>query len=306
MIVFTTNLVHLVDNYMIKAIDFSRQIDSCPSFDPFLGCKNKELKINLIKEVAKKTLLELAVSLALAGFASLFMATPLGIATAFIAAVATVVMNIIFRIITVCLEYQIQRLKQSGSSAKCRTIKHFQNIQRVTNYLAPISFGLLDSQTRDVVVHEMGHSLAAHLLIKNPQTKISLNPLPLQGGQTSYRLGELTGIGKLFGKSYSKLFIAAAGPALSIITAVGTIGASIAVRNSKPELSRYLCITAIVSVAQHAFYAISAFWASRANRGHDFLQLWTGGVHPIVSVVSIVAIPIIIAVAFFIYENHLK
>lgn len=266
---------------------------------------NRALKIALIKTIVKKTLIELAVSLAIAGVTCFFIATPIGMATVFIAAIATVALNIIFRSIGALAEYKIQQLQKKNDPRDQSTLKNYKFVKRITNYLAPITFAVgLDMHTRDVVLHESGHALAANLLIKNPKTKISVQPL--NGGQTTWRLGSLTKLGEFFGRTNAKLIVAAAGPALSVCTSIASICASIGLRKSQPELSRYLRIAAIVSIAQHAFYALSALWASPINNGHDFLRLWAGGVHPIVSVISIVAIPILVGAGFFIYEQVKK
>lgn len=267
---------------------------------------NAELKKRLIIEVVKRTLIELAISLAIAGAVCLFVVTPVGVATALIGAVAVVSINTIFRSANAGLEYKIQQLrKEKENPEKHETLKKCKLIQRFTKYLAPITFANgYDMHTRDVLVHEAGHAVAAKLLIKKPDVKVALNPYA--GGVTSFRFGALTRLGEFFGRNNSRLIISAAGPALSICSAIASIAASFGLRNANPEISRYLRCMAISSIVQHVFYALSAFWATAANKGHDFLQLWMGGIHPLVSIAAMVAIPILVSVGFLIYDYHQK
>jgi hypothetical protein len=263
---------------------------------------SKEHRNKLIKEIVKKTLIELAVSLAFVGIACFFVVTPIGMATLFICAIAAVAINVILRSINSYCMHRIFQLNYSESAAAAVRKARYQTAVNFLSYLAPVSFsGLVDANTREVLMHEAGHALAANILIKKPQTQISI--FPLQGGQTSYRLGALSKVGEFFGRANTKLIIAAAGPALSILTATVGLGASLALRNSNPELSRYLSTMSIDSIVQHVFYALSALWTSVAQKGHDFLQLMAGGIHPIIAAISMIALPIIVRIGFFIYDK---
>lgn len=262
----------------------------------------KEFKNQLIKEIAKRTIIELAVSLAFTAAACLFVATPAGMATLLISAIAAVVINILLRCAAACCMYRISQLKHSDSENAQNKIANFYSILNLIRYFIPGVFStMVDANTREVIFHEGGHALAAHLLIKNPRTRITLKPG--EGGQTVYRLGPLTKIGEFFGRNKSKLIIAAAGPAVSVVTATIAIGVSLGIRKSNPEMSRYFKVMAADSIAQHAFYALSALWVPATQRGHDFLQLMVGGVHPVAAVIAIVAVPIIVRIGFYIYDK---
>lgn len=285
-------------NEQIKGIEYKSQDyplkkrrDSC-----------KEFKIQLAKDIAKRALIELGVGLAFAAVACLFVATPAGMATLLICAVATVAINILLRTGSAYCMYRLFLLKYKESENAEIKRTYFLNLLNFLRYLVPGVFStLVDANTRDLIVHEGGHALAAHILIKNPRTKITI--VPTQGGQTSYRIGALTKIGEFFGRNKSKLIIAAAGPAAAVVTATFTLGVSLSIRKSNPELSRYLKVIAVDSIAQQAFYALSALWVSATNKGHDFLQLMAGGIHPAVAVIAIVALPIIVRIGFFIYDK---
>lgn len=262
----------------------------------------KELKGKLIKEIVKKTFIELAVSLLFVGAACFFVATPIGMITLLVCAVAAIAINVLIRSIGAYCMYRLLQLKNETSVKAQEKKILFEKMFNFMNYMAPITFStLVDDQTRELIVHEGGHALAANILIKDPRAQITIDPM--KGGKTTYYVGALTKVGEFFGRANSKLIIAAAGPALSVITATIGFGASLALRKSNPELSRYLQVVSIGSIAQNVFYAFSALWTAVSQKGHDFLQLMAGGLHPIAAVVSIVALPILVRLGFFIYDK---
>lgn len=262
----------------------------------------KEFKSNLIKEIVKKTLIELAVALAFTAAACFFVATPIGMATLLLCSIAAIAINIILRSVNAYCINRLYLLKYDNSPAALEKKARFQMISNFLQYLVPTSFStLVDANTRELIVHEGGHALAAQILVKNPNPRITINPL--QGGQTTYRIGALSKVGEFFGRENSKLLIAAGGPALAVGAATVAFGTSYALRKSNPELSRYLRVIAIDSIVQHAFYAVSALWTSAARTSHDFVRLMAGGIHPIAAAVSIIALPLIVRIGFFIYDK---
>ncbi len=262
----------------------------------------KELKNKLIKEIAKKSLIELAVSLAFAGIACLFVATPVGMATLLISAVAAVAINILLRSANAYCRYRFSQLEHVNTSIALEKKQLLQTGINILNYLAPVTFSsLVDSQTRALIVHEGGHALAAGLLVKNPRFQININPF--NGAQISYRLGALTKLGEFFGRANTKLIVAGAGPALAVATATIGYGASLVLNKSNPELSRYLNMIAVDVLVAHVLYALSALWTSTTQKSHDFIQLMAGGVHPVAAAISIIALPLIVRIGFFVYDK---
>jgi hypothetical protein len=262
----------------------------------------KDLRIKLIKDIVKKSLIELAISLAFTGLACFFVATPAGMATLAICAIAVFAINLLFRAGAAYCHYRQKNLAfDDTEEGKLKRVL-FGCGKAICRFVTPWTFGsLVDANTRDVVTHEAGHALAAHMLIKEPRVKISI--VPFTGGSTTFRLGFLTKIGELFGKAHSRAIIAAAGPALSVVTATVGYGFGLAYRKTYPEFSRELRATAISSIFNQASYAISALSASVKNKGHDFLQLWARGIHPVAAAVSMIVLPIIIRIGFFIYDR---
>ncbi len=291
---------------MVKILSFSEQIKGIEESKGPIPKKEKkdplkELRIRFIKEIAKRSLIELAVSLAFAGITCAFIATPVGMATVLICAVAAVAINILLRSAASYCKYRIHQLEFKNTPQALDKKMLFQAALGFLNYLVPAAFDSLVYTNAAVVVHEGGHALAAQALIKNPRVNVKVNPF--EGGLTSYRFGALTKAGEFLGRSNSKLIIAAAGPVLAIATATVTFGTAIALRKKHPELSRYLKTTAIGDFIQHIFYAISALWTSSAQKSHDFVQLMAGGIHPVAAAVSMLAIPIIVRIGFFIYDK---
>lgn len=294
---------------MVRILSIREQIHGTPekpktagTFVPGQLTLFQKLKNHLIKEIAKKTLVELAISLVFAGITCLFIATPIGMITLLACTVAVVALNILLRSLGAYCNYRLLQLKHDDSLEALSKKERFRFIFNLTQYLAPMAFSeVVDQNTRDLVMHEGGHALAAHVLIKHPRTRISIEPF--EGGITTYRLGPLTKIGEYFGRAKTQLIISAAGPALSIVSATAGIAASLALKKSHPEISRYLNVVAADSIAKQVFYALSALWKSAVEKGHDFLHLMAGGVHPVVAALSMLVIPLLVKLGFYIYDK---
>lgn len=287
---------------MAEAIQIQRPFAKVDIAEIPLEKYNVSIRNKIIKEIAKKTFIELAVAFAFTAVACLFVATPAGMATLAICAVSAIGINILLRSLAGYCKYRLLQLQVDPSKKGIEKQKRFEKVLNFLQYLAPLNFScVIDTNTRDLLIHEGGHALAAQALIKEPNPRISIKPLA--GGVTSYRVGALSRLGEFVGRENSKLLIAAAGPALSVGLATASLGFSLALRKSHPELSRYLLMMSAVSIAQHALYALSALWSSKAQLGHDFVRLMGGGLHPVASVATIVALPIIVRVGFFAYDK---
>jgi len=168
--------------------------------------------------------------------------------------------------------------------------------------IAPLNFAQLNLTTRDVLVHESGHALAAHVLYKNARPKIEV--FPFQGGVTKYFVTPLSKVGRFFGEKKVHLIVAGAGPAAAVIASSIDIGIAQGCRQSNPRLSRYLNVMAGMNLLNHLAYAYSAFAeASKKMPGHDFVALWAGGIHPYVSMTATIALPLIVKTGVFVAEK---
>ncbi len=258
-----------------------------------LSLSLKDKKKLIIKQIAIATLKELIISLAFTGAACLFVATP-AIPTLLATTIAVIAMNILIRTLTGALVYDMHRMKKQGLAPS----KELQACHDLLQYLCPISFTILDTTTRAVLIHEGGHALAASLLYQNARPTIEI--FPLKGGVTTYWPRMLSNLGLYFGSKKADLIISAAGPAAGILTATIDLGLAHCVRKKHPELHRYLVCTAAMNIFQHSIYALSAFFETNPFSGHDFFHLWKGGgIHPIVSVISMVALPLILRATLF-------
>lgn len=255
---------------------------------------------NIIQEVAKRSLIELGIALAFAGVTCLFVASFPAAATLVITAVTVVAINTLFRTMGGAFQYGVVRI----DNPKKWTHSLCQGGLNVFNFLAPINFTTLDSTTRDVLIHESGHAAAASVLYKNADPKITV--FPLRGGVTEMCVDELSRVGRLIGDKTSRLVLAAAGPAAAVFTSTLHFGLARYYDKSHPTLSRYLRVTAVVSLIWHSLYALTALSPQFHTPGHDFVALWIGGIHPLASIASMVAFPIIVKIGLSIYDSCKK
>ena len=230
---------------------------------------------DLILAIAKATLKELAVALAFAGVASFFVATTVQAGILFTTAITVVAINILIRTCGAFFHAQSWRIPAT-----------------ICNYLAPYTFSTIDQRTRDVLIHEAGHALAAKALFVDAAPRITISAVGT--GSTSFVAADLTHLGKYFGKRDSELIVAAAGPALAVITSSAHLAVAHLIRKKYPTLSRYLQVTAIVSVWEHVKYAFSALSVHRYFGSHDFVALKLGGIHPITAIIGMVALPLLV------------
>jgi hypothetical protein len=269
-----------------------------------------------ISELAKRTLLELGIGCVFAGITAFFVTTSLGIGILFASVAATVLFNTILRSIPIYLQMELNLLKNTqGLSEKDR--KRVQLLearleisQNVVKIFCPIIYTNIDMCTRSLMTHEAGHAIAALALYKNSNPVISIYPAHAWSpfwsftGDTTWKNNQLSSLGELIGRKASNLVCVAAGSGLAVISSIFGLAIAKKYEDSNPELSSYFLASSISTIAQHVIYALSAFWESSANKFHDFLQLWAGGINPVVSVIAI-ALPLIVRGSMVLYD-HLK
>ncbi len=167
-----------------------------------------------------------------------------------------------------------------------------QNTARFLKELTPYHFSFLDVTTRNVIVHEAGHALAALAVYQNASPKIAI--YPGMGGATSYYNDNLSWFGKLLGRKNSDLLVCGAGAAMAILFSIGSLAAAKRCSSDKPELKMYLIATAIVSIVQHIFYALTAFITGADQLSHDFVALWSHGINPLIAIIAMIFLPIFV------------
>jgi len=255
--------------------------------------KNRSPKSVVIENIAKKALKEFAVMFLISAVTLYLTAAPIGVLVLLADIVTVVAINALIR-------YVLEKYKNHEIIKRNPVVK----------YLAPAVYCMFDMKTRDVVVHESGHALSARWLyqLKSPPN-IEVFPsdpvikMPFKrqvgGGVTRVVIKGYTIAGKFFGPVKSQIIFAAAGAASSIFCAVFHIILAHRVRKTNPELSRYLNMTAITSIANHTLYALSAIGNTTKNYGHDFIRLAMLGVNPLICAIVIVAIPVIVKLGLY-------
>lgn len=243
-------------------------------------------RVALLTEVFKKTLIETAVTAAIVGVVSVFVFSGAGIVLMAASAGAMLLFNVLVRITIAELVYHNNIDPSDKKKALIEAL----------GYLAPTSFGIITANTSDILIHEAGHAIAAKAVFANSQPTIVVNPY--EGGATSYYISGLTELGKKIGFRNSDLAVTAAGAGLGLTVSAILLTGSYALAGSHPELSKYLFVSSLFNIANHAVYALSALWTPLTDSGHDFVHLSLHGISPILSFAGIIAIPIVIKLAF--------
>lgn len=252
-----------------------------PNEEPYPKDRKDQIKF-LAKKVALASLKELAISLSFTAVACIFVPTPPTMIALIVTAVAVVVFNTLIRTAAAYCTYKSHQTNQPIYKAAAKVLQ----------FLCPLSFGVLDVTTRQVLVHEAGHAIAASIVYNNPRPSIEIKPF--EGGVTRYYPKELSAAGTAMGANASRMVVAAAGPFFGIALATADLVLAHKVRKSHPMLRKYLIISAVMNIGQHVFYALSSFWTTTNTSGHDFLKLASGGFHPAAAVATMIAIPLII------------
>ncbi|MEI7488668.1 MAG: hypothetical protein WCJ72_14915 [Chryseobacterium sp.] len=244
---------------------------------------------SLIRDVALASLKEFALSLCMVGVAAFFVAST-SLTLFAVSAIGLIAINTLIR--SGAAYYTADYLKTKDQTSL--------EIGNILQFLCPIMFSVLDSTTRQVLVHEMGHALATHLVYQIPKTTIKI--FPFSGGEARYFSSKLTKIGDWLGKKTSQLVVSGAGPAFGILLASSDIFIAHKIKKEHPLLSRYLIASAIDNISEHVLYALSAFWTV-SKPGHDFLALAAGGIHPAVAICTMVALPLIIKLSLLLHDR---
>jgi hypothetical protein len=235
---------------------------------------------SIIEEIAPDTFRELVATCFMTAVTCVFVAE-VAIPTLIITAVSSVAGGILVRAFVAV----IMRSPQFLNLPKPIQDRYSEALP----YINPYFFCLFDLMTRSTLVHEAGHFLAGHILVQNPNSSIEI--FPLKGGVTWITKGRATNCGAFLGKTNSDLLLSAAGPFAGTLLALLDLGIAHKIKDTNQDLRKTLIMSAIFNVTNHALYAISALWEN--TPGHDFKKLWkVGNIHPITSVICIIALPL--------------
>ena len=232
----------------------------------------------IIKEIAFKALGELAVSLCI-GYAVSFFVAPVAIGYIF----STILVQSLGSFAIRCVQaYFLPRVSQGPKS--------------LLMWLTELRAGLFAQSSghyAQTLIHEGGHALGSYLVYQDPKPEIQINPG--SGGMTSFSGEKLTKFGKYLGANRSLALVTAAGAALTLLVSSIVLWIGIKLKKTHTETNLYLATYAMSDFTQHAYYAISALWASADIVSHDFVRLRAFGLHPLIAAVGIIAIPLLIA-----------
>lgn len=249
---------------------------------------NSQLLQTLVNKVALNSLKELAAMAALSVVTSVFVLSPLSIGVMVGVGVAFWILTTAAKVAQAVFCYLL-----ATKNFDQKTVFHLQVLQRGLNWFSPIEFAAFHALTSAVVIHECGHAFAALVWLERSHPVIEVSPI-FGGGRTSFSMNQLSVIGKLFGWHRTEAIISAAGALTTLAFAVSALVGAHFIKKSQPTLSRYLFAAASMSVASEAAYALHALGQKAENKSHDFIFLWTKGIHPLAAFICLIAVPLIL------------
>jgi len=226
-----------------------------------------------IRKIALQTLAELGVSLAIVFAVSFFLSPLFSVSLLLNAVLLQTKVNFALRILGVYTEK-----------------KSWKKVASICHFLAPLSFYTNTAVNGVILTHEMGHAMAIRALYDGAQPRVVIEPF--RKGDTFFRPHTFSSLGRRLGLQKSVVSITWAGAGAAVLLATTLLVAGIAIRKKDPTLARYCIVSAVANLAQHVFYAISALWTPAAKLSHDFVRLAAYGIHPLVSALVMIAIPL--------------
>ena len=214
--------------------------------------------------------------------------SPIAAETMILYGVTTVITDLFLRLAKIVAKKQIKDQKQEIAWTTL-----LWKLQGLNNGF----FGYL---TMGVLAHEEGHAIAGHLLYKNAHPIISRTGL--FSALTSSKSKILSNIGILLGANRSRFIVVLGGPLAGVAFATTALMISKWLTKSHPEIADCCRVIGFTAIFHHMSYALSAL-SRPLMRGHDFVNLWDFGLHPIVAAIGIVAIPIMLR---SIHHNQLQ
>lgn len=227
----------------------------------------EQAKKTVIQDIVERSLKELAVIALFTGVTLLFVPTLQAAITLTTLAISVFAINTILRMTSGFVQSKVFYLLQGAAFAE------------------------LDSTTRNVLVHEFGHAGAACLFYQDPNPRITV--YPLEGGATRFYVDRLTPLGRLIGPKAAEVITTAAGAIAAVGCALWMLSYARTLGEDQSELKIYLFASAITSIVQHIFYALSALWTPASHVSHDFRALWNHGIHPLICVFTMAMAPFV-------------
>jgi hypothetical protein len=178
----------------------------------------------------------------------------------------------------------------------------FYLFRSFNEWIPSLGFSIFFGMTGNMLIHELGHVVAASTVYSNLTSQIRLTGI--FKAAVTWDKSCNTMFGNVIGDLSSRLLVCMAGPLAA--TFVGTLGliAGFHLKERFPEFSKYLTLSSLITIACQVLYALTAILAFESDLGHDFVMLWQVGIHPIVSSLILASFPIIALVAYRLKKSH--
>lgn len=246
------------------------------------------------KEIVKKTLLESSISVVILAVNACFITSIAGVVVLSTLLTTQIILQILWRVCS----------PEVLASPDYDNDKLVQVVKKIHHYICPLLFSVFSYSFLGTLIHEYGHAIASSLLFTNSHPTITLNANG--GGLTSYTRSPLSSLGSKIGQSNSIALRSASGCIISVIVALAFMVIGDQIKKRCPEVNRYLSCMATLTIVYHITYALSALYTpviDPMNTPHDFITLAAYGIHPLVSVVTIVALPLIYTLGHKLYKS---
>lgn len=144
----------------------------------------------------------------------------------------------------------------------------------------------------NIAIHELGHYVSALLCFKGANPKIIIDPF--RGGLTKVRSTKhLTALGTMLGRHNAELLMILGGVIASTAFAMAEFAAAHAYRKEAPRMSELLELHGVTQLANDFLYGVASLEDPAAMYGSDFILAWQKGVHPVLVLFFMVALPLL-------------
>lgn len=198
----------------------------------------------------------------------------------------TTIFNASLHLLEKSFEYDLTCAKGSKDKPLRKTIG-FRVLTKISRLAVS---GVYDYLTFNTLIHELGHAIAGRILLNDTLPRIVIR-LPFRA-QTIFTYPTLTDLTRKIGKRATLTIVSAAGTISATLLNVTQLIAARPLKRVSCLIKDNLQTAAVISIAGHALYAFSALWSTHVS--NDFFWIWrAGGIHPLISVLAIVALPAI-------------
>lgn len=243
---------------------------------------------DMVQKIARETLHELALSLAIGAVVASFVATPIGQLTLLTSLIAQTTLNLFLRILGT-----IAKIKANAPTPYKEV---YQLSHESLSRIPFATFGVFTADNGMILLHETGHALAVKAF---GGTLEKIEVRPFLGGSTFFLLEKANWLRRKLGDTHTLACITMAGPSFAVALSSIGLAASFLTEKTHPHFSEYLYSASLYNFWNHGVYALSALHTPSSRLTHDFVRLAIYGIHPIAATVAILAIPILISAYYF-------